>query len=86
VAVAVEQLFRQTFQRATYCKDEGGRMKIKSRGVRAELKTFQQAANRIVIAGGEKRQAALAGAKNQTDIDACPAFEIVFPKTANAQA
>ena len=39
-----------------------------------------------MIAGGEKCQAALAGTKNQTNIDACPAFEIVFPKTANAQA
>ena len=39
-----------------------------------------------MIAGGEKRQTALAGAKNQTDIDACAAFEIVMPKAANAQA
>jgi DNA-binding transcriptional regulator LsrR (DeoR family) len=54
--------------------------------VKAELEAFQQTANRIVIAGGEKRQAALAGAKNQTDIDTCAAFEIVVPKAANAQA
>jgi hypothetical protein len=45
---------------------------------------LQQTANRIVIAGGEKRQATLAGAKNQTEIDACAAFKIVIAKTANA--
>jgi hypothetical protein len=60
-------------------------MKRAVQALRAELKTFQQTANRIVIAGGEKRQAALTGAKNQTDIDACAAFEIVVPKAANAQ-
>jgi hypothetical protein len=38
-----------------------------------------------VIAGREKRQAALFGAKDEADIDACPAFEVVSPKAANAQ-
>ena len=38
-----------------------------------------------MIASGEKRQAAFLGTKNKPDIDACPALEIVFPKTANAQ-
>ena len=38
-----------------------------------------------MIAGGEKRQAALAGAKNQTEIDACAAFEIILPQAPNAQ-
>jgi len=54
--------------------------------VKAELEAFQQAANRIVIAGGKKCQAALAGAKKSTDIDACAAFEIVFAKAANTRA
>jgi len=39
-----------------------------------------------VIAGGEKNQTPLFGTKNKAHIDACPAFEIVSPKTANAQA
>ena len=51
-----------------------------------DLNAFQQTANCIVISRGEKRQVALAGTKNEADIDACPAFEIVVPKAANAQA
>ena len=61
-AVAVEQLFGQTFQRATVTKGRG--MKREFRVLGAELETFQQTANRIVIASGKKCQAALPGAKN----------------------
>ena len=39
-----------------------------------------------MIVDGKKRQAAFLGAKNKPDIDACPAFEIVLPKAADAQA
>jgi hypothetical protein len=38
-----------------------------------------------VIAGGVKFQAAFLGAKNKPDRHACPAFEIVSAKAANAQ-
>jgi hypothetical protein len=38
-----------------------------------------------VVAGDKERQAAPFGTKDKPEIDACPAFEIVLPKTANAQ-
>jgi hypothetical protein len=38
-----------------------------------------------VVAHGKKRQAALFGTKDKSEIDTCAAFEIVFPKPANAQ-
>ena len=38
-----------------------------------------------MVAGGKKRQAALFSTEDEPAIDACATFEIVFPKTANAQ-
>ena len=39
-----------------------------------------------MIAGAKKRQAAFFRTKDKSEINACPAFEIVVPKPANAQA
>jgi hypothetical protein len=53
--------------------------------LRAALKTIQQTANRVVIAGSEKGQAAFSGMESKAEVDAGLAFEIVLSKAAEAQ-